>query len=159
MQLAVGRVTSDHFEETVRLDDLVANEEQGWRSMTKGDWQRIEDAGGPPDLCITARDKHGEDGVKYAIPGGGDDRLHPNTVITSYEAVIRELTDARVVDVPRHAASSTRARLGLSAGLQTVRAYHGGDGHRAEELSSTARTTSKGFTCTASTAPQGEVEG
>ena len=89
MQLAVGEYTSDHFEETVRLDDLVANEEQGWRSMTKGDWQRIEDAGGP-DLCITARDEHGEDGASYAYPGGTIVSTE-DSVITSYEAVIREL--------------------------------------------------------------------
>ena len=89
MQLAVGEYTSDHFEETVRLDDLVANEEQGWRSMTKGDWQRIEDAGGP-DLCITARDKHGKDGASYAYPGGTIVSTE-DSVITSYEAVISEL--------------------------------------------------------------------
>ena len=89
MQLAVGEYTSDHFEETVRLDDLVANEEQGWRSMTKGDWQRIEDAGGP-DLCITARDKHGEDGASYAYPGGTIVSTE-DSVITSYEAVMSEL--------------------------------------------------------------------
>ena len=89
MQLAVGEYTSDHFEETVRLDDLVANEGQGWRSMTKGDWQRIEDAGGP-DLCITARDEHGEDGAAYAYPGGTIVSAK-DSVITSYEDVIREL--------------------------------------------------------------------
>ena len=89
MQLAVGEYTSDHFEETVRLDDLVANEDQGWRSMTKGDWQRIEDAGGP-DLCITARDKHGKDGASYAYPGGTIVSTE-DSVITSYEAVISEL--------------------------------------------------------------------
>ena len=89
MQLAVGEYTSDHFEETVRLDDLVANEGQGWRSMTKGDWQRIEDAGGP-DLCITARDEHGEDGAAYAYPGGTIVSAK-DSVITSYEDVIHEL--------------------------------------------------------------------
>ena len=89
MQLAVGEYTSDHFEETVRLDDLVANEDQGWRSMTKGDWQRIEDAGGP-DLCITARDKHGKDGASYAYPGGTIVSTE-GSVITSYDDVIHEL--------------------------------------------------------------------
>ena len=57
--------------------------------MTKGDWQRIEDAGGP-DLCITARDEHGEDGASYAYPGGTIVSTE-DSVITSYEAVIREL--------------------------------------------------------------------
>ena len=89
MQLAVGEYTSDHFEDTVRLDDLVANEGQGWRSMTRGDWQRIEDAGGP-DLCITARDEDGEDGASYAYPGGTI-VSDADSVITSYDDVIREL--------------------------------------------------------------------
>ena len=91
MQLAVGPFVSSHFDSEMRLEDLVDNSEQDWRSMTNSDWQRVIDAGGP-GLCITAERKGMRDGVKYAIPGGGEIQSDPNTVITSYKKVIKELT-------------------------------------------------------------------
>ena len=89
MQLAVGPLKSKHFATTVALDDLVANDEHAWRAMTKGDWQRVEDVGGP-DLCITAKRKGGRDHVRYSYPGG-EVESDPDTVITSYKKVIKEL--------------------------------------------------------------------
>lgn len=91
MQLAVGEYTSEAFEDTIHLDDVVDKQTHGWRTMTKGDWQRIEEAGGP-DLCITARDKTDSkhDNAKYSYPGGTIESI-PNDVITEYDDVINEL--------------------------------------------------------------------
>ena len=54
--------------------------------MTKGDWQRVEDVGGP-DL------HHGAQGrahhVRYCTPAARES--DPDTVITSYKKVIKEL--------------------------------------------------------------------
>ena len=91
MQLAVGPFLSSHFDSEMHLEDLVDNSGQDWRSMTNSDWQRVIDAGGP-DLCITAERKGMRAGVKYATPGGGEIQSDPNTVITSYKQVIKELT-------------------------------------------------------------------
>jgi hypothetical protein len=91
MQLAVGPFLSSHFDSEMHLEDLVDNSGLDWRSMTNSDWQRVIDAGGP-DLCITAERKGMRDGVKYATPGGGEIQSDPNTVITSYKKVIKELT-------------------------------------------------------------------
>ena len=77
------------------FDQEKADEQEAFKDVNTGIigidayWQRIEDAGGP-DLCITARDKHGKDGASYAYPGGTIVSTE-DSVSTSYEAVMSEL--------------------------------------------------------------------
>jgi hypothetical protein len=92
MQLAVGEYTSGNFQDSIFLDDVVQKDDNaGWRTMSKGDWQRIEDAGGP-DLCISAADKTDtvRADAKYSFPGGQITSV-PSDVITNYDDVLNEL--------------------------------------------------------------------